>query len=232
MSPLIEKLLILQDHDLRILKFEKELADIPLRKAAIDTLLDEHRRAVVAAKDAHKARQAEIKMAELEIESFREKIRKYREQQMQLKNNQEFRAMEKEIAGVEKSIRGTEDRMLEIMESVDAAAQEVKTREETLKGEEVGVKAEIAAIDTRAGDIKTALEKAVQDRARLASEVDPERLSQYDRMFKNKRDKVLVAVEDNGTCGGCHMKLPPYICHSARKQADVVACGYCGRMLY
>lgn len=232
MTPLIEKLLILQDHDLRILKFEKELADIPLRKAAIDSMLDDHRQAVAAAKEVHKGRQAEIKKAELEIESFREKIRKYREQQMQLKNNQEFRAMEKEIDGVEKSIRQIEDRILEIMETVEAALRDVKAKEEALRTEEGGVKAEIANIDSRANDLSTELEQVKKARAGLTTEIEVTRLSQYDRMFKNKKSKVLVSVEDNGTCGGCHMKLPPYICHDARKQLNVVACGYCGRMLY
>lgn len=232
MTPLIEKLLILQDHDLRILKFERELADIPLRKAAIDSMLDDHRQAVVKAKEVLKGRQAEIKKAELEIESFREKIRKYRDQQMQLKNNQEFRAMEKEIDGVNKSIRQTEDRILEIMETVETAQAGVKQCEETLKNDEGGVKQEVAAIDQRASEITAELEDVKKSRTTLAGELDATRVSQYDRMFKNKKDRVLVSVEDNGTCGGCHMKLPPYICHDARKQADVVACGYCGRMLY
>jgi predicted nucleic acid-binding Zn-ribbon protein len=232
MTPLIEKLLILQDHDLRILKFERELADIPLRKAAIDSMLDDHRQAVVKAKDVLKGRQAEIKKAELEIESFREKIRKYRDQQMQLKNNQEFRAMEKEIDGVNKLIRQTEDRILEIMETVEVAQAGVKQCEEALKNDEGSVKHEVAAIDERANEIKAELDDVKKNRTKLAGELDATRISQYDRMFKNKKDRVLVAVEDNGTCGGCHMKLPPYICHDARKQADVVACGYCGRMLY
>lgn len=231
MTPLIEKILILQDHDLRILKFEKELADIPLRKASIDAMLDDHRKAVVAAKEALKARQAEIKKTEGEIEAFRDKIRKYRDQQLQLKNNQEFRAMENEIAGVEKSIRQTEDRVLEVMETVEAAQAEVKRREDELKSEEAGLKHEVAAIDERGVALKQELEKVQTARSALATDVDPVRLKQYDRLFKNKRDKVLVAV-DAGTCGGCHMKLPPYICHDAKKQTDVVACGYCGRMLY
>ena len=232
MTPLIEKLLTLQDHDLRILKFEKELTDIPLRKDAIDSLLDDHRQAVLKAKEVHKLRQADIKKSELEIDSFRDKIRKFREQQMQLKNNQEFRAMEKEIAAVEKSIRETEDRVLEIMETVEAALVDVKAREAALKDEEGGVKHEVAAIDDRANELRRELEDVTLKRAQLATEVDDTRLRQYDRMFKNKKDKVLVPVEDNGTCGGCHMKLPPYICHGARKQVEVVACGYCGRMLF
>ena len=45
-----------------------------------------------------------------------------------------------------------------------------------------------------------------------------------------ERDRALVNVE-NGTCTGCHMKLPPYLIHQARKQTEIVFCGYCGRML-
>jgi uncharacterized protein len=229
-TPIIEKLLILQDHDLRILKFEKELADIPHRKTAMDSLLDEHRQAVTKAKDAFKGRQADIKQAELEIESAREKIRKFREQQMQLKSNREFRAMEDEIETVEKGIRQIEDRILGIMESVDAAQNVVRQNEGELKGENESIKVEIDRIDQRANDIRAELARVQENRAKLAAEIDPVRLSQFDRLFKNKRDKVLVAVE-NATCGGCHMKLPPYVCHEARKQTDVVMCGFCGRML-
>ncbi len=231
MTPLIEKLLIIQDHDLRIMKFEKELTDIPRRKAAIDALLDERRQAVLKAKDEFKGRQSEVKQAELEIETAREKIRKFREQQMQLKSNREFRAMEDEIAGVEKGIRQIEDRILSIMERADTAQGAIQQREGDLKGENESIKREIDGIEQRANDIKAELARVQGNRAKLAAEVDRTRLSQFERLFKNKRDKVLVAVE-NGTCGGCHMKLPPYVCHEAKKQTDVVACGFCGRMLY
>ena len=231
MIPTIEKLLVVQDHDFRIMKFEKELADIPLRKASIDSLLDEHRAAVVQAKDELKVRQADIKKAELEVESAREKIRKFREQQMQLKSNKEFRTMEEEILGVEKTIRAMEDRMLETMETVEAAQGQVKQREAELKLEEVSVKKEIEAIERRAADIGSELARVKEARAKHAAEADPERLQHYERIFKNKRDKVLVPI-DNGICGGCHMKLPPYQYHDAKKQTDAVACEYCGRLLY
>lgn len=231
MTPLIENLLVIQDDDLQIMKFERELADIPHRKAAMDSLLDERRQAVLAAKEAAKSRQADIKKAELEIEGARDKIRKFREQQMQLKSNKEFRAMDDEIAAVEKSIQKSEDGMLEIMESVEAAQKMVRQREAELKNEEDGLKHEIQAIEKRAGDIKGELARVKEHRAGLVAKVDAVRLRQYERLFMNKRDKVLVAVE-NSTCGGCHMKLPPYICHEAKRQTDVVACDFCGRMLY
>ena len=224
-------MLVVQDHDFRIMKFQKELADIPLRKASIDSLLDDHRAALAHAKDELKMRQAEIKKAELEVESARDKIRKFREQQMQLKSNKEFRAMEDEILAVEKTIREMEDRMLEMMETVEAAQGQVKQRDADLKAEEESVKKEIQAIDLRAADISKELDQVRQARAKYAADVEPGRLQHYERIFNNKHDKVLVPV-DNGICGGCHMKLPPYLSHDAKKQTDVVVCEYCGRLLY
>ena len=231
MIPEIEKMLVLQDHDLRLYRLEKELADVPARRQAIDALLDEHRQAVTQAKEEHKARQADIKKSELEVESARDKIRKYREQQIQLKSNQEFRAMEGEIANVEKSIRQIEDRMLEMMETIEAALNKVKEREAALKAEEQGVKREIEGIEARAKEVQADLDKARAARPALVEGIDADRLRHYERIMTNKRAKALVPVE-HGACGGCHMKLPPYQVHEARKQAVIVVCEYCGRMLY
>lgn len=224
-------MLVIQDYDSRIAKLEKELSDIPQRKAAIDSLLDEHRAALAGAKDHLKTRQAEVKKAELDVESLREKIRKFREQQMQLKSNKEFRTMEEEILGVEKAIRQTEDGMLEMMERIEEAQAAVRDREADLKAEEESVKREILLIDARVGEVKSEVERLRNERAANAVGVDPDRLRHYERVFANKKDKALVSV-DNGICGGCHMKLPPYLYHDAKKQTDAVVCEYCGRLLY
>ncbi len=231
MTPEIEKMLALQDHDLNILRFEKELADVPLRQKAIDALLDDHRHALAKAKDDLKARLAEIKKAELDVEESREKIRKYRSQQLQLKSNQEFRAMEHEIAGVEAEIRKIEDRMLEMMETMEAAQTEVKARENALKTEEGSVKREMDAIEGRRAALQEELDKARHARSGLAAGIDDTRLQHYERIMKKKHERALVPVE-HGACGSCHMKLPPYQVHDARKQASIVVCEYCGRMLY
>ncbi len=224
-------MLVLQDHDLRIIRLEKELADAPKRKQAIDALLDDHRVALAKAKDDLKTHQSEIKQAELDVEGSREKIRKYRGQQIQLKSNQEFRAMETEVAGVEKTIRQLEDRMIEMMETIEAAQKAVKERETALKTEESSVNREIGVIDQRGRDVQAELDQARQARTALALGIETARLQHYERIMKNKREKALVPVE-HGACGSCHMKLPPYQVHEARKQTGIVVCEYCGRMLY
>lgn len=231
MTTTIEKLLAIQDRDTRIMRFEKELRDLPAREKTVTDRLEAQRAAVGAAKEAWKARLADIKKLELEVEARRERIRKLREQQLQLKTNQEFRAIESEIAGVQRDIKGLEDQDLVLMETVEKAVGAVKEAEGALKAAEDVIKGDIDTLRQRAARIQAELQDTKSQREALAKEVDAEWLQRYERIMQNRKDRALVSVE-SGACGGCHMKLPPYLCHDARKQANMVFCEFCGRMLY
>ena len=226
----IEKLLVVQDLDCRILRIEKELRDIPARKAEIESRLDEHRKAVEEAKEAVKGAQAHVKQIELEIETRRQRIQKLRDQQVQLKTNKEFQAMDAEIRAVEAEISGIEDKALEAMVGIDATMSEVRVREADLRTEAASVKEEVAGLDVRARELQGDLDRVSKERQSEAVAVDPEWLSAYDRIFKNRKGPSFVRVE-NGVCGGCHMTLPPYLCHAARRKNAILLCEFCGRMI-
>ena len=227
----IERLLELQDHDCRIVVLQREIHDIPARKQEIHTRLDEHKAAVSAAKEIVKAKQAEIKQIELEIGSRHQRISKLREQQLQLKTNKEFKAMDTEIQGVQAEITRLEDRVLQIMEAIDASGGDVGKRETELKAEAALVQTECTSLDQRAAALQGQMDEVRRERDRVAADIDPSMLAPYDRIFQNKKDRAVVPVE-NGVCGGCHMTLPPYQRHEAKKRNGLVTCGYCGRIIY
>lgn len=231
MRPLLEKLLKVQEKDIRILRIEQELRDIPKRKDLIRTRLDEHARSLEEAGEALKGQQADVKNSELEISSCEQQIVKYREQQLQLKTNDEFRAMEREIKGVEAKIADLEDAQLKLLEAVDEANEDVAARKADLADEQAGVDDEVASIAERGTRLQGELEGLQAERAELIDDVDKRVLSSYERILANKKDAAVVAIA-NGTCGGCHMKLPPHVVHDVRKQDTPVLCEYCGRMLF
>ena len=139
--------------------------------------------------------------------------------------------MDGEILVVQKDIAGSEDQTLVLMEQIDGASKDVKAREADLKEEEELVKKDVGAMEKRATALATELAGFTKEREEAIRDVDTEWLRVYDRIFKNRKDKALVSVE-NGVCGGCHMKLPPYQAHAARRRNAIVQCEYCGRMLY
>jgi hypothetical protein len=226
----IDHLVRLQETDLKIRAMEKELADIPARKQLEQTRLEEHQKQLAARTDALKHAQADLKKLELDVESFREKIRKLRQQQLELKTNKEFQAVETEVATIERQITGVDDQQLVVMDRIEQLRAEVKERETALAAEDAAVKRDLAAWDLRATELARAVAAEKTVRAELAKAVEPAWLASYTRIFE-KKDRALVPVEE-GVCGGCHMKLPPYLVHDSRKRAAIVSCGFCGRMLY
>lgn len=231
MTPTIEKLLRIQDYDIRILRLRKELESIPEHMRSLERRLDSDREIVTAAREKSKITQAAIKELELEVESQDAKIRKLREQQMQLKSNKEFKAMEAEISAVQSVIKSVEEKIIERMEELEQVQAEIKNANQDLADSDKALKNDLQIMDKSAGTLSGEIEKLSAERAALADGCDAAWLKHYDRIFLNRKDKAIVPVE-NTSCGGCHMRLPPYLVHEARKQTDRVSCSFCGRIIY
>jgi len=86
-------------------------------------------------------------------------------------------------------------------------------------------------MDRRAAGVQQELSGIEADRASRTGGVDELWMGRYDRIMKHVGDAAIVPV-DHGTCGGCHMKLPPQVIHDTRRADAITACTFCGRMLY
>lgn len=227
---MVDKLLVLQECDIKIRSMEKELKDIPERQEQERTRLIEHKKALADAEERLKTKQSEIKQFELENEVRREKISKFRQQQLEIKTNQEFKAIEVEIKNVESAITGAEDIELNLMENFDEIRHDVEARRDALEKENVSVEEDIRLLNERAQNIKIELDNVRAERNGKLSGIDTDWLRQYERVISHK-DVALVQLVD-GICSGCHMKLPPSVVHDVKKQSQIVSCDYCGRLLY
>lgn len=228
---MLEKLLILQDRDRRIFQMNREIKDIPVRKAEIESRLNSYKEALQKAQDSVQQCQASMDQDEIEIESLKEKITKYRQQQFEIKNNEEYRALEKEIYETKQAIKKLEDNEILHMEAKEAAQAVVAERQKDIEHQESIVREDMKAFEGRLSAIEEQLQDQKKKRDEIASEIDPDLVRRYTRIFENKGDRALVPVE-NGACGGCHMKLPPQLVTDAKKKDQVTTCVFCGRILY
>jgi len=226
----IENLLVVQEHDSRIKRIEREIADIPdLQKREL-ARLDSLKSSLADAENLLKQKQSEIKQIDLDNESKREQVTKLRQQQMTLKTNKEFKAMEDEIRGVMSDISKVEDKELVVMEEIESFVKDCRQKKESLEKEQQKVSEDISRLNER----KEKLEEDIADikiqRQTAAEAVDPEILSRYERIFERK-EPALVEFRD-GICTGCHMTLPPSVSHDVKKRDGLLSCDFCGRMLY
>ncbi len=227
----IEKLLVLQDRDRRIKQLARDTEEIPARKSLSEATLNAHKAALAEAQDALKKNAAAIKAVELEIESHRERILKLRTQQNNVRTNEEYRTFEREIAAAEKAIRDEEDKEIVLMEEAEGLRVNVAMMEQKLKAEQKVVDADAQALNQRLDVIRREAEALAVERAALAKDIDADWLARYERIFKHTGDYAVVPLE-SGSCGGCHMKLPPQVVQDAKRNETMTVCSYCGRLLY
>lgn len=232
MSHPLEPIYALQKKDRKLIKITREIRDIPKRKSDIEAQLSGTKKKLETALDSKKHTEATLKEQELEVEVLKERVIKYKQQQMDAQTNDQYRAFVKEIGTVEDEIKALEEKEIHLMEALEQGKAIVAECEAKLTGEMAGISDELGELDAREKELKEKAEKMMADRRRAAEQCDTAVLQKYTRIMNNKRDFAVVMVESGGHCGGCHMKLPPQVTNDARNPAKIVACNFCGRIVY
>jgi len=227
----IEKLLILQDRDRKVLHLHVELDALGPQRQMIQTRAAAAHAALEAAKVRGRHLEADRKKLELEVEAERQHIERYSIQQYQTKKNEEYRALAHEIQMAKDTIVKLEDRQLELMEQAEAVQKQVHAAGQTQEEAERIANKQQADLAAREESLKQELEKIEADRDRLTAGLDAAVLLRYERLRKSKGEKVVVGVA-HGVCGGCHMRLPAQTLVTCQAEQEIVTCINCGRLLY
>ena len=231
MQEIIEKLLVLQDRDRKLLRTSQELAHIGPERESLKAKAASTQSQLDAAKLRVKQIESERKQRDLEIEAKKSQIEKYLNQQLQTRKNEEYKALTHEIEMAKEVIFKIEDAEIVLMEQAEAAQKEVVRATAEAAAAKKLVDDQIGQLNQREANLKQEFTELTATRAQLASAVDDTTRSRYERIFKSKGENVVVGVE-HSACGGCHMKLPTQIVTSCRAQAELVTCPNCGRILY
>jgi predicted nucleic acid-binding Zn-ribbon protein len=230
MLEVLTQLLQVQERDQRILKFQKDLKDIPQQQARAQMQLAGDQAALDKATQAVKEIEVKIKGIELDINTRNTSIKRLQDQQFETRKNDEFSALGHEIERYKKDVSALEDSELEQMEALEAAKGVVKTAQAKLGETQARVNVEVKALEERAAGVKSRLDDLLAERAKLVEPVDPDALELYSRIMNKKSDPV-VAVE-GGVCRGCHVKVVSSTIQSLRQGTGLTHCDSCGRILY
>lgn len=231
MQEIIEKLLILQDRDRKIVRVTQELAHIGPERESLKAKAASTQGQLEAAKLRVKQIESERKQRDLEIEGKKSQIEKYLNQQLLTRKNEEYKALAHEIEMAKEVIFKIEDAEIVLMEQAEVAQKEVVRATTEAAAAKKLVEDQIGQLNAREENLKKELAELTGSRATLAGAVDDSTRTRYERLFKSKGENVVVGVE-HSACGGCHMKLPAQVVTSCRGQGEIVTCPNCGRILY
>src|ERR1051326_1146908 len=145
----IEKLLVLQDRDRKLLTLTEELAHIPVERQQLQTKLAQAQSGLEAAKLRVKQLESDRKKLELDVDAQKQLIERYSLQQFQTKKNEEYRALSHEIDTCRHAISKLDDQQLELMEQGEAAQKEVLALSQTAGEMKRVLDARLADLATR-----------------------------------------------------------------------------------
>ena len=231
MQEVIEKLLILQDRDRRILRTKEQLARAQPERAMLQARAEEAKSGADDAKLRLKQLETERKKLELDVEAKKSLIEKYSLQQFQTKKNEEYRALAHEIDAARAAIVLIEDQQLDLMQKAEDLQRDVVAATRQSADVHKSTEAQLADLAAREKNLTDELAELESNRVQLTEGVDPAALNRYDRLLRNKGDNVIVGIQ-HGVCGGCHMKFPVQITIACQAGKELVSCPNCGRLLY
>lgn len=231
MLDVIEKLLVLQDRDRKLLRLREEVAHIPVERQQLQGKVAAAQAGLDAARHKVKQIESDRKKLELDVDARKQLIEKYSLQQFQTKKNEEYKALAHEIEMCKEAIFKLEDQQLDLMEQAEAAQRQVASLTQVTNESRKTIDGRLADIAAREANLQQELGQLETNREELASAVDEGTRSRYQRLFKQKGQNVVVGIQ-HGVCGGCHMQLSRSTVVTCQAEQEIVTCTNCGRILY
>jgi uncharacterized protein len=227
----LTRLIRLQQLETSAEEARRRIADYPARSQALDARLQAARDGLAGVKARVTAAADRRRIEEKEVAAVQTRLAKYKDQLLEVKTNREYTAMLHEIDAAQNDIRTREDRILEIMLETDDLNAALKKCETELKTADKEVSAERAALDAEVATLKSEIDRTGAERQKLAAEINRGVLSTFEQVAKSRKG-VAVAEAKNGHCTICHVRLRPQVFNEIRRNASIIQCDSCQRILY
>jgi len=231
MHPSLKVILDIQEYDMKMIRLMR------LKKTRLNELGH-----IESLREELKEQQAEketeiselnrgISVQEAKIVEIKERLKKLETKQSSIKKVDDFNALNLEMSSAERERVSTEQIASDMIdkrnleeEFLEKIKDSLRQSEESSKNLETEISENILAINQEGSELKT-------KRELLTKTADPEILRIYERLLNNKKDRVVVPIE-NRTCSGCHIALTAQHENLVRKGERLVFCEHCSRIHY
>jgi hypothetical protein len=227
----LKKILEIQERDMQMIQLmrlkqerQRELENLNAVKAELDKQATFKENEIIELKK-------NIRMVEGELNEILAKFKKLEGQQNSVKKVEEFNALSHEMAHVDRDRAAKELRISDLHEKLAAEVEILKNLKGTLESTSESSKLLEAEIFESIGKINEEGRVIKSERDELVSESDPEVFNVYERLLRNKKDRVVVPIE-NRCCSGCHIMLTAQDENMVRKGERLIFCEHCSRIHY
>lgn len=225
----LKQILDIQEYDVKMIRLMrlkkdrlKELANLNSIKKDLEERCSSKEAEIVELKK-------NIRLGEGEAAEVAAKLKKLDAQQSAVKKVEEFNALTHEMSQAERERVNKEQRLSDMYDKQAAEDEILKNLQQTLEKtieESKSVENEIYESIVRINEEGRGLKS---ERDALVVHADPDVFKVYERLLRNKKDRVVVPIE-NRCCSGCHIMLTAQDENLVRKGERLVFCEHCSRI--
>lgn len=231
MNPELRNLIALQDLELKSAELQKQLSDIPLQiqnlNEELERLTSAHDERVATAKELANRKRT----LEGQVDMLQTKLSRLKDQLMTVKTNKEYTAMLHEIQTAEGLIREEEDKILEVMEEMDARDRDLESAEAEMRTQSAGLREVIRTTGDSVPGLEQQLARLREERESVAALIDGELLARY-RQIAGARKGVAMAEARDELCSCCHVRIRPQMYADLLRTDAILYCDSCSRILF
>ena len=170
-------------------------------------------------------------MAEGEVEDILAKIKKLESQQSSIRKVDEYNAITHEISAADRERLAKEQRLSDIYDKLAIEEDTLKSLQEGSNSATDNSKVFEQEIHSSISQINEEGRVLKAERDELATQTEPDIFKVYERLLGNKKDRVVVPLE-NRCCSGCHIMLTAQHENLVRKGERLIFCEHCSRIHY
>lgn len=228
----LQQLYELQELDIQIDDLKESLAATEA-ELADDSVAAEARRRVAALETHAERLAANRRSLDRAIEDLQTRLGRTQERMYSgaITSVKEMEAAEEERASTEQAIAENEDRLLEIMVSVDEVEGTLEKGREVVCRLEERRRATVETLSMKADELRSSLDELMPRRDDLRGAIPAPSLHRYDTLRANRGGAAIAKVE-RGLCSICRMALSTSELQRIRSTDTPMQCGSCHRILY
>lgn len=183
--------------------------------------------------EQHRATDKDNLDCELELKALEEKKARFDRQLNAgtVRNLRQIQDLEGEVKMLSREIGKLEERMLELMEKLDAQNADIAGKEAELQAKREQLAEARSKFQGTGSRLRSEIAELRAEREQYAAQVEPTLLKRYEQIRARQANLGLVKVTRD-TCPGCRIALPSETLKALRAGRSNLACDNCGRLLF
>lgn len=227
----LERLLLVQQHDLEAREISEKIAALQKRRASLQQAFAREDADFAAQKKQFEELKRRSRERSTEVDDLDAQVRQD-EQKLKsgLASYKEMEALRRRIEQNRQRIDELSDAALALITQVEQEEPKIRAAEEAFLKWKKKIEEELTQIDEEISLQQKALTAVQERRAASVAQVEPALLQRYEHL--RERHANPIALVQGGICSGCHLRISEIALERLREGAEIVTCENCSRLLY